>query len=91
MTLVHVGQAKNTKNVMESKIKLGKYKHYKGDTVEVIGKALHSETMEEFVTYKHITGERTGEPYYWVRPLGMFLENVEVDGKEVSRFEYLGK
>jgi hypothetical protein len=38
-------------------IKLGKYKHYKGDTVEVIGEALHSETLEEFVAYKHISGK----------------------------------
>ena len=75
---------------MDSKIKLGKHKHYKGDIVEVIGRALHSETMEEFVTYKHITGKRTGEQYYWVRPSDMFLEDVEVNGKKVPRFQYLG-
>jgi len=46
------------------KVKLGRYQHYKGDVVEVLGKALHSETMEEFVVYKHVTGKRIGEPYY---------------------------
>ena len=70
-------------------IKLGKYQHFKGDIVEVIGKALHSETMEEFVVYKHITGKRVGEPYYWVRPLDMFLEEVERDGKKMPRFKFI--
>jgi hypothetical protein len=27
----------------------------------------------------------------WVRPLKMFLEEVEVEGKKVSRFKYLGE
>ncbi len=74
-----------------SKIKPGKYKHFKGDVMEVIGTALHSETLEEFVVYKHVTGKRAGEPHYWIRPLKMFLEEVEVEGKRVSRFEYIGE
>lgn len=74
-----------------NEVKKGKYKHFKGDLVEVIGKALHSETLEEFVVYKHITGKRAGEPYYWVRPLKIFLEKVEIDGKKVPRFKYEGK
>ena len=75
---------------MESgKIKLGTYKHFKGDTVQVIGMALHSETQEEFVVYKHITGERAGETHYWVRPAEMFLEEVEVNGAKVPRFKYV--
>lgn len=45
------------------KIRPGKYQHFKGDIVDVIGKALHSETMEEFVIYKYMTGKRL-EPYY---------------------------
>jgi len=71
-------------------IKLGKYLHYKGDTMEVIGIALHSETLEEFVVYKHITGKRSGENNYWVRPIKMFLEEVKVDGQNVPRFKYVG-
>lgn len=27
----------------------------------------------------------------WVRPLKMFVEDVEVDGKNVPRFEYIGE
>ena len=69
------------------KMKLGKYKHFKGDIVKVIGTGLHSETLEEFVVYKHITGKRKGEKYFWVRPVKMFLEKVTVNGKKVNRFQ----
>lgn len=77
---------------METNIKLGKYRHYKkGDISEVFGTALHSETKEEFVVYRHITGEHAGETHFWVRPIKMFLEEVEVNGKKVPRFEYMGE
>ena len=70
-------------------IRPGVYRHYKGDEMEVIGSALHSETLEEFVVYKHLTGEHAGETNFWVRPRGMFLEEVEVDGAHKPRFEFL--
>ncbi len=70
-------------------IRIGKYQHFKGDIVEVIGTALHSESMEEFVVYRHITGKRMNEMHYWVRPIKMFNENVEVDGKSVPRFKFI--
>ena len=68
-------------------IKLGKYQHYKGKQYEVLGIAKHSETTEELVVYKALYGE--GE--LWVRPVEMFLENVEVDGQKVPRFKYINK
>jgi cyclomaltodextrinase / maltogenic alpha-amylase / neopullulanase len=67
---------------MENKIKLGKYRHYKGKEYEVIGVAKHSETMEELVVYKSLYGD--GQ--IWVRPPKMFLEEVEADGKKIPRF-----
>jgi cyclomaltodextrinase / maltogenic alpha-amylase / neopullulanase len=67
-------------------IKLGKYKHYKGQEYEVIGVAKHSETLEYMVVYRALYGENQ----IWVRPLKMFIEEVEVDGKKAPRFEYLG-
>ena len=70
-------------------IKKGKYQHFKGDIFEVLGMAQHSETLEEFVVYKHITGEHAGEENYWVRPIKMFLEEVEFKGKKVPRFKFL--
>ena len=27
---------------------------------------------------------------FWVRPLGMFLEHVEVEGQAIPRFQFLG-
>ncbi|HEY5268268.1 MAG TPA: DUF1653 domain-containing protein [Candidatus Saccharimonadales bacterium] len=66
-------------------IKLGLYKHYKGNVYEVIGMAKHSETLEEMVVYK----AKYGEGALWVRPASMFEELVEVDGKTVKRFETL--
>jgi hypothetical protein len=73
-------------NFMKYKLKLGEYEHYKGGKYEVIGRALHSETLEELVVYKAIYGDHR----LWVRPLEMFLETVEVDGRIVPRFKYCG-
>lgn len=71
---------------MEEKIKPGKYRHYKGKEYEVLGLAKHSETLEELVVYRALYGE--GE--LWVRPLVMFLEEIELDGKKIPRFEFMG-
>lgn len=70
------------------KIKLGKYQHYKGTIADVIGVARHSETLEEFVVYKH-SNKQTGEMEIWIRPLKMFFEKVEINGKKVPRFRYV--
>ena len=73
-----------------TKIKLGKYRHFKGTIIEVIGVALHSETMEEMVIYNHPTPIKgKGANTTWVRPKKMFLEKVIVDGKKFPRFKYI--
>jgi len=69
------------------KLKLGKYRHYKGKDYQVIGVAEHSETNEKLVVYKKLYDDYS----LWVRPLEIFLENVEVNGKKIPRFEYLGE
>ena len=63
----------------------GKYEHYKGKPYRVLAVARHSETLEEMVVYQ----QQYGEGGIWVRPMGMFLETVEVEGKTVPRFRYL--
>jgi hypothetical protein len=65
----------------------GKYKHYKGRFYEVIGTARHSETLEVLVVYKALY-QPEGENL-WVRPLKMFTEEIEVEGKKIKRFELL--
>jgi cyclomaltodextrinase / maltogenic alpha-amylase / neopullulanase len=72
-------------------IQLGKYKHFKGTIVEVIGTAFHSELLEEFVLYRHMPGEHGGGAHFWVRPLSMFFEKIEWEGKKVPRFTPLHK
>ena len=68
-------------------LRTGRYRHYKGNFYEVIGIARHSETEEEMVVYRKLYGDHS----LWVRPLGMFVEDVPVDGKMVPRFEWVGE
>lgn len=60
-----------------------KYRHFKGKEYLVLYMAMHSETLEELVVYQALYGEFG----IWVRPLTMFLEQVEVDGVLVNRFD----
>ncbi len=66
-------------------ITAGRYRHYKGNEYQVIGCARHSETEEELVVYRALYGERG----LWVRPKGMFEEEVLKDGKRLPRFQRL--
>ena len=68
-------------------IKIGRYRHFKGNEYRVIGIAKHSETLAEMVVYQALYGD--GE--YWVRPLSMWNEILERDGKSFKRFEYIGE
>ena len=68
-------------------IKPGRYRHFKGGEYEVFGVATHSETGEKMVVYRTLYGERG----LWVRPLTMFEETVERDGKLQARFIYIGE
>ena len=43
-------------------VKPGKYTHFKGNKYEVIGTAVHSETLEDMVIY------RAGDGGIWVCP-----------------------
>lgn len=65
-------------------IKVGKkYRHFKGNEYLILHLAKHFETLEDLVVYQALYGERD----IWVRPLNIFLEQVEVGGKLVNRFE----
>ena len=68
-------------------MKKGIYRHFKGNEYEVLGVAKHSETLEEMVVYKALYGDGG----IWVRPLKMWDEEVEYNGKTVKRFEFKEK
>ena len=57
------------------------------NVARVLGVARHSETLEELVVYRQEYGERG----LWVRPLAMFVEEVEVGGRRVPRFAFVGE
>lgn len=66
------------------KIKIGsKYRHFKGNEYLVLHVAKHSETLEEYVVYQALYGERG----IWIRTLEMFMGMKEVDGRPAYRFE----
>ena len=69
------------------KIEIGEYEHFKGKKYRVLGIAKHSETFEEMVVYE--TLYKNPRSKLWVRPLKMFLEKVEVNGKKVPRFRFI--
>ena len=63
----------------------GKYRHFKGNEYEVLGRAYDSESGQSVVIYKALYGEQK----IWVRPEHMFTEYVFNEGKYVKRFEYI--
>lgn len=66
-------------------IKPGRYRHFKGHYYEVLGVARDSETLQELVVYRALYGERG----LWVRPLAMFISQVERDGTTMPRFAFV--
>ena len=66
-------------------IKPGRYQHFKGQFYHIIDTVTHSETQETLVLYKPLYGEQA----LWVRPINLFLEDVEHQGKIVKRFTFV--
>ena len=67
-------------------IKPGKYRHFKGNEYEVLAIGYDCDTTEEMVIYKALYGEAKT----WIRPIEMWNETIERDGKTYKRFEYIG-
>lgn len=68
-------------------MKLGLYKHYKGNLYQVLGLARHSETLEELVVYQSLYGDYG----LWVRPISMFQGTIEYNNQSVPRFEFIAE
>jgi hypothetical protein len=63
----------------------GRYRHFKGNEYEVLGVARDSESEQEYVVYRALYGERG----LWIRPLSMFTEEIERDGRKQPRFTFV--
>lgn len=68
-------------------IEPGLYRHYKGGRYEVLGLVRHSETLAVLVLYRALYGAQG----LWVRPRAMFDETIDVDGRQVARFAWIGR
>ena len=75
----------------DPKLQQGIYRHYKGGLYKVLGVCHHSESTEKMVLYQALY-DSAGYPKktLWVRPLEMFLEEVEITGKLQPHFQFLG-
>lgn len=68
-----------------SALQAGIYRHYKGNLYHVMEVARHSETGEKLVVYRTLYGDFG----LWVRPLAMFVEQVQIDGQNIPRFAFV--
>lgn len=76
--------------ISKDKLKIGIYRHSKtGNLYKVLGVAKHSETLEDLVVYEALYNNPTS--VLWARPLKMFTETVNINGKKVPRFVFLKK
>ena len=66
-------------------LKPGLYRHYKNNHYYVFQIARHSETREAVVVYQCLYGDYS----WWVRPLDMFIETVEIGGELIPRFQFV--
>lgn len=67
----------------------GYYRHYKGKKYLALGLAKHSETLENLVIYISLYENETSQ--MWVRPLEMFMDEVEIEGKKIPRFQFINE
>jgi hypothetical protein len=56
----------------------------------ILGVGNHSETLEAVVIYQsQYDDPKFGSQAIWVRPKEMFMEQVEIDGKLLPRFQQI--
>jgi len=73
-----------------SKLKLGIYKHFKGNRYLVLTVGKHSETLEEYVVYISLYENETSQ--VWIRPLENFMgDKILEDGTKVKRFTFVSE
>ena len=67
---------------MEIKIN-GIYRHYKGNYYKVLAIGKHSESLDNLVIYQ----AQYGSNDIWCRPLDMWNDEIDYNGKTCKRFE----
>jgi hypothetical protein len=73
-------------------MKIGKYKHYKGNTYQVIALGKHSDTLEDYVVYQWLyDSEEFGNKPIRVKSVEEFEKKIEIDWQQVKRFEYISE
>lgn len=63
------------------------WRHYKNKDYKIIALSRHSEDLSWYVVYEALYDNPVSK--IWHRPLEMFLETIEIDGKSVSRFKHI--
>jgi hypothetical protein len=66
-------------------MKLGIYKHYRGNHYLLMGVCRHSESLEIMVIYRALYDDYG----LWVRPKTIFEEMVEDNGEMIPRFTFI--
>ena len=66
-------------------IEKGTYQHFKGNYYQVLHIARHSETEEYMVVYH----PQDKPEDIWLRPLDMFVQTIEREGKHLERFKFI--
>ena len=73
----------------DNNIKPGIYLHYKGNKYRVIGTARDRDSLDSFIVYETLYDNPVSK--LWLGRPEVFQDDVEVDGKKVKRFQYLGE
>lgn len=68
-------------------IRCGKYKHFKGKEYIVTDIGINTETLEKMVIYYPCNDPTL----IWIRPLEIFLENVNTSEYVGPRFTWIGE
>lgn len=73
---------------LKQKLPIGaKFRHYKGKEYKILAIGRHSEDQKLYVVYQGLYNDQVyGNLPIWIRPIEMFFETVNFDGKEVARF-----
>jgi len=79
---------RESESLMIEQVPIGsKFQHYKGMRYVILSIGRHSESEDLHVVYQALyEDEEFGDGAIWIRPLAMFLQNIQLEGKTIPRF-----